>query len=145
MTLYLSKYSLSCITAPMLRAAWMYCRVPFSASAASSDDVNLGEQRETILHLQTGERVQTLRQIPLRRVQLGNASWSEEESTPPLADHLHQLLGMRGLLLDLDDASVEIADRLLRLVHVRLRRTTHLGLFAYLDQDPILRPTVCKI
>ena len=39
MALYLSKYSLSCITAPMLRAAWMYWRVPFSASAASSDDV----------------------------------------------------------------------------------------------------------
>ena len=79
MALYLPKYSLSCIAAPMLRAAWMYCRVPFSASAASSDDVNLREQRGRILHLQTGERVQTLRQIPLRRVQLGNASWSEEE------------------------------------------------------------------
>lgn len=51
MALYLSKYSLSCITAPMLRAAWMYWRVPFSASAASSDDVNLREQREKILHL----------------------------------------------------------------------------------------------
>lgn len=105
----------------MLRAAWMYWRVPFSASAASSDDVNLREQRERILHLQTGERVQTLYQIPLRRVQLGNASWSKQESTTPLADHLHQLLRMRGLLLDLNDASVEITDRLLRLVHVRLR------------------------
>ena len=121
MALYLSKYSLSCITAPMLRAAWMYWRVPFSASAASSDDVNLREQREKILHLQTGERVQTLCQIPLRRVQLGNASWSKQESTTPLANHLYQLLRMRSLLLDLNDASVEITDRLLRLVHVRLR------------------------
>ena len=47
MAWYLSKYLLSCITAPMLCAAFTYWRVSFSASAASSEEMNLWMRAET--------------------------------------------------------------------------------------------------
>lgn len=54
MSLYLSKYLLNCITAPILRAALMYWRVSFNASAASRDEMNLiHKNREKKTHLKT--------------------------------------------------------------------------------------------
>ena len=84
-------------------------------------------------HLETRERVQTLRQVALRCVQFGNVSGRNPSQQRPLANHLHHLLRLRRLLLDLDDASEQIADRLLRVCHVRFGRTTDFGLVAHLQ------------
>ena len=124
MSLYLSKKRLSCITAAMERAALMYWCVPFSASAASSEERNICK------------RARAFRLSVRFRLAVSNLEMFLEVTalrTDPLANHLHHLFGLGRLLLDLHDASKQVTDRLLRLLHVGFGRTADFRLIANLE------------
>ena len=115
----------------------MYWCVPWISSAASREETNLHGREPGEVHLQSSQGVETLGQISLGCIQLGDVSnrKSVNQRESILANHLDQFFRMRRLFFDFNDASKQIVNRLLGFLNIVLCRATNLRLISHLSNQ----------